>query len=141
MAICRSRSLSALTNILQTTLAMQRKGHFQISGTFKASPPMNVSSSRRRTTFPIQFRTLPFSPIHTTAGADYPQAGKMKIGFLAGVSFHRDPDLLIWRPRGILDEPHVEKIIATLERAEIEADRPFNRSLRREEQRSELQHQ
>ena len=51
----------------------------------------------------------------------------MKIGFLAGVSFRRDPDLFIWRPHGILDEPHVEKIIATLEKAEDEAERPFNR--------------
>src|SRR5687767_6707777 len=51
----------------------------------------------------------------------------MKMEFLAGVSFRNDLSLLIWQPRGILDEPHVEKIIAMLERAEDEAEKPFDR--------------
>ena len=51
----------------------------------------------------------------------------MNIGFLAGVSFRRDLNLFIWQPRGILDEPHVEKILAALEKAEDEAEQPFDR--------------
>ena len=48
----------------------------------------------------------------------------MNIGFLAGVSFRRNLNLFIWQPRGILDEAHVEKIIAALEEAEDEAEQP-----------------
>ena len=51
----------------------------------------------------------------------------MKIAYLAGLSFRRDLNLLIWQPRGILDEPHVEKVIALLEQAEDEANKPFDR--------------
>ena len=51
----------------------------------------------------------------------------MQIGFLAGVSFRRDLNLFIWQPRGVLDEPHVEQIIAKLEEIEDEADHPFDR--------------
>jgi len=51
----------------------------------------------------------------------------MKMGFIAGVSFHRDLNLFVWQPRGILDEPHVEQIISMLEEAEDEASEPFDR--------------
>jgi hypothetical protein len=51
----------------------------------------------------------------------------MQIRFLAGLSFRSDLNLFIWQPRGILDEPHVEQIIATLEEAEDNADHPFDR--------------
>ena len=34
---------------------------------------------------------------------------------------------MVWRPRGILDEPHVEELISWLEQAEDEAEHPFNR--------------
>jgi hypothetical protein len=51
----------------------------------------------------------------------------MKFGIWSGVSFHPDLNLLVWQPRGILDEPHVEKLIGLLEQAEDEAERPFNR--------------
>ncbi len=51
----------------------------------------------------------------------------MKIAYLAGVSFHRDLNLIVWQPRGILDELHVEKIISTLEELEDEAEEPFDR--------------
>jgi hypothetical protein len=51
----------------------------------------------------------------------------MKFGFWSGVSFHPDLNLLVWQPRGILDEPHVEQLIRLLDQAENEAERPFNR--------------
>ena len=51
----------------------------------------------------------------------------MKFGFWSGVSFHPDLNLLVWQPRGILDEAHVEQLISLLEEAEAEAERPFNR--------------
>src|SRR4029450_3246553 len=51
----------------------------------------------------------------------------MKLGFWSGVSFHPDLNLLVWQPRGILDEPHVEQLIRLLDQAENEAERPFNR--------------
>ena len=51
----------------------------------------------------------------------------MKLEFWSGVSFHPDLNLLVWQPRGILDEPHVERLVRMLEQAEDEAERPFNR--------------
>jgi hypothetical protein len=51
----------------------------------------------------------------------------MKLGFWSGVSFHPDLNLLVWQPRGNLDEPHVYQLIGMLEQAEDEAERPFNR--------------
>src|SRR4051812_2028396 len=51
----------------------------------------------------------------------------MKIGVVAGVSFHRALDLFVWQPRGILDEAHADQLIAMLEEAEDEEERPFNR--------------
>ena len=51
----------------------------------------------------------------------------MKFGFWSGVSFHPDLNLLVWQPRGVLDEPHVEELLSLLEQAEDEAERPFNR--------------
>lgn len=51
----------------------------------------------------------------------------MKLEFWSGVSFHPDLHLLVWEPRGVVDEPHVERLIATLEEVEDNAERPFNR--------------
>jgi len=51
----------------------------------------------------------------------------MKFGFWSGVSFHPDLNLMVWQPRGILDESHVEQLISLLEHTEDEAERPFNR--------------
>ena len=34
---------------------------------------------------------------------------------------------MVWQPRGILDESHVEQLISLLEHTEDEAERPFNR--------------
>ena len=51
----------------------------------------------------------------------------MKLDFLASVSFHRDLNLWIWQPRGILDEPHVDQLIDLMDKLEAQADEPFNR--------------
>lgn len=51
----------------------------------------------------------------------------MKLKLLPWVSFHHDIHLMIFRPRGILDEAHVEKTVAMLDRLEKDADKPFDR--------------
>lgn len=51
----------------------------------------------------------------------------MRIRLPSGVSFRDDLRLMVWQPHGILDEPQVEKVISALERAEDEAEHPFNR--------------
>ena len=43
------------------------------------------------------------------------------------VEFHEDIPLLIWRPRGVLDEPAINKIIAVVGDLEAKSDTPFNR--------------
>src|SRR5947209_16762444 len=53
--------------------------------------------------------------------------GEMKLSFAAGISFHHDLHLMVWQPRGILDEAHLDEIIALLENSEDEAHVPFNR--------------
>jgi hypothetical protein len=52
---------------------------------------------------------------------------QMKFAFWSGVSFRPDLNLMVWQPRGILDELHVEQLIRLLEQAEDQAERPFNR--------------
>jgi hypothetical protein len=44
-----------------------------------------------------------------------------------GILFHRERRLLVYRPRGTLNEHRVNKIIAYLEKEEDEAESPFNR--------------
>jgi hypothetical protein len=51
----------------------------------------------------------------------------MKKKLLPYVSFHHDLHLMVFRPTGIVDEPHVEKTVAMLEKVEEETDQPFNR--------------
>ena len=51
----------------------------------------------------------------------------MKLDFGATVSFHRDVNLWVWQPRGILDEPHVERLIDFIDQLEEESDEPFDR--------------
>ena len=51
----------------------------------------------------------------------------MKIDFWATVSFHRDLNLLVWQPRGTLDDEMIERMIEMIEEAEDGADQPFNR--------------
>src|SRR5947199_9494252 len=43
------------------------------------------------------------------------------------LQFHEDLRLIVWKPRGILDEAAVNKVLADLQRREAAADRPFNR--------------
>jgi hypothetical protein len=50
-----------------------------------------------------------------------------KIKLPRDVLFHHDLQLMVFRPRGILDEKVVDEIVAFLEKAEEKADKPFNR--------------
>jgi len=43
------------------------------------------------------------------------------------VQFHEDLRLLVWRPRGVINEAAVNKIIAFLGKLEGSSDKPFNR--------------
>lgn len=55
------------------------------------------------------------------------QSTPTKVDLLPWVSFYHDLQLMIVRPRGVLDVPQVEKAVAMLELAEEHADKPFNR--------------
>ena len=46
---------------------------------------------------------------------------------LPDIQFHEDLHLIVWKPRGILDEAAVNKILADLVRREATAAKPFNR--------------
>jgi hypothetical protein len=43
------------------------------------------------------------------------------------VRFHEDLHLIVWRPRGLLDEAAVNKVLVDLQRREAGAAKPFNR--------------
>jgi len=43
------------------------------------------------------------------------------------VQFHEDLGLLVWRPRGVINESAVNKIIAFLGKLEGSSNKPFNR--------------
>ena len=45
----------------------------------------------------------------------------------ANIQYVEDPNLFIWRPRGILDEAVVNKVLVDLLRRETMAAKPFNR--------------
>ena len=45
----------------------------------------------------------------------------------ADVQFHEDIRLLVWRPRGVLDEAAINKVLKTLEDLEGKLQAPFNR--------------
>jgi hypothetical protein len=45
----------------------------------------------------------------------------------ADVEFHEDIRLLIYRPRGLLDEQSVNKIVSIIEDLEAKLQKPFNR--------------
>jgi hypothetical protein len=51
----------------------------------------------------------------------------MKLKLLPWVSFHHDLHLMIFRPRGILDEAHIRQTIAMLDQLEKDVDKPFDR--------------
>src|SRR5437773_10089696 len=43
------------------------------------------------------------------------------------VEFHEDIRLLIYRPRGLIDEPAIKKVVSVLEYLEAKLQAPFNR--------------
>ena len=43
------------------------------------------------------------------------------------VRFHEDLHLIVWRPRGLLDEAAVNRVVVDLHRREAAAAKPFNR--------------
>jgi len=47
--------------------------------------------------------------------------------FPFGVQFHAEQRLLVWRPRGLLDEKVVSDLVAALAQLEMELHEPFNR--------------
>jgi hypothetical protein len=49
------------------------------------------------------------------------------MNFPPGLQFHENNRLLVWRPRGLLDEKVVSDVIAALGRLEMELHEPFNR--------------
>lgn len=50
-----------------------------------------------------------------------------KIKLPPDVDFHEDIHLLVYRPRGLIDEAAINNILAVVERLEIERRNPFNR--------------
>lgn len=51
----------------------------------------------------------------------------MKLKLPSDVLFHQDLRLIVWRPRGILNEAAVNKIITFLGKLEASSSEPFNR--------------
>ena len=51
----------------------------------------------------------------------------MKIKLPPNVLFHQDLRLIVWRPRGVLNETAVNKIITVLGKLEAASNEPFNR--------------
>ena len=51
----------------------------------------------------------------------------MKMQLPPDVLFHHDLRLMVWRPRGIVDEKALNKIIAFMGREEARSKQPFNR--------------
>jgi len=51
----------------------------------------------------------------------------MKMKLPPNVLFHHDLRLMVYRPRGIIDEKEANRIVEFLEREEDRAERPFNR--------------
>jgi hypothetical protein len=47
--------------------------------------------------------------------------------FPPDVEFHEDIRLLVYRPRGVIDEAAVKRIVSVLEELEEKSQRPFNR--------------
>jgi hypothetical protein len=43
------------------------------------------------------------------------------------LEFHQDIRLLIYRPRGLIDEAAINKIVSVIEDLETESEKPFNR--------------
>jgi hypothetical protein len=49
------------------------------------------------------------------------------MNFPPDIEFHEDIRLLIYRPRGVIDEAAVKRIVSVLEELEEKLHRPFNR--------------
>src|SRR5438477_1584865 len=49
------------------------------------------------------------------------------MNFPPDVEFHEDIRLLIYRPRGVIDEAAVKRVVAVLEDLEAKLQKPFNR--------------
>jgi hypothetical protein len=49
------------------------------------------------------------------------------MNFPPDIEFHEDIRLLIYRPRGVIDEAAVKRIVSVLEELEEKLQRPFNR--------------
>ena len=43
------------------------------------------------------------------------------------IQFHEDLRLFVWRPRGVLAEAAIDKVLASLEELEAKSQEPFNR--------------
>jgi hypothetical protein len=43
------------------------------------------------------------------------------------IEFHQNVGLLIYRPRGLIDEAEIDKVIGVIEELEAETQKPFNR--------------
>ena len=43
------------------------------------------------------------------------------------IAFHQDIRLLIYRPRGLIDEAAINKVVSAIEKLEAETQEPFNR--------------
>ena len=43
------------------------------------------------------------------------------------VQFHEDARLFVWRPRGVLNEAAISKVLSSLENLEAKLPKPFNR--------------
>ena len=51
----------------------------------------------------------------------------MKLKLPPNLLFHQDLRLIVWRPRGVLNETAVNRIIAFLGKLEAASSKPFNR--------------
>src|SRR5215831_18941040 len=49
------------------------------------------------------------------------------MNFPLGIEFHEDIRLLVYRPRGVLNEASIDKVIGVLGDLEAELNEPFNR--------------
>jgi hypothetical protein len=47
--------------------------------------------------------------------------------FPFGVQFHAEHRLVVWRPRGLLDQNVIDDVVATVNQLEMELHEPFNR--------------
>ena len=51
----------------------------------------------------------------------------MEVSLPPDVIFHQDPRLMIWRPRGIVNEKALNEILQFMGKEEAASDKPFNR--------------